>query len=95
VMFTVEGLPVDVPVRLATMDAYDGLVWQVSAGDAEEPSLDNSGAFERVGASIPPEYDGDLADVVIQRRLDSNGRRSDQLAVRWERRRTRPGPPAC
>jgi len=65
VMFTVEGLPVEVPVRLATMDAYDGLVWQVSAGDAEEPSLENSGAFERVGASISPEYDGELANVVI------------------------------
>lgn len=65
VMFTVEGLPVDVPVRLATMDAYDGLVWQVSAGDAEQPSLDNSGAFERIGTSVPPEYDGELADVVI------------------------------
>lgn len=65
VMFTVEGLPVDVPVRLATMDEYDGLVWQVSAGDSDDPSLDDSGSFERIGTSLPPEYEGEMADVVV------------------------------
>lgn len=64
-MFTVEGLPEGVPVRLATMDAYDGLVWQVSAGDPEDPSLTDSGSFERVGASIAPEYPGTLATVTV------------------------------
>ena len=65
VMFTVEGLPEGIPVRLATMDAYDGLVWQVSAGDPEEPSLYDSGSFERVGVSIEPEYPGEITTVVV------------------------------
>lgn len=65
VMFTIEGLPEGVPVRLATMDAYDGLVWQVTGGDATEPSLDDSGSFERVGASLAPEFDGEMATVTV------------------------------
>lgn len=65
VMFTVEGLPEGVPVRLATMDAYDGLVWQVSGGDRDNPSLADSGSFERVGASLPPDFGGDTATVTV------------------------------
>lgn len=65
VMFTVEGLPEGVPVRLATMDTYDGLVWQVSAGDPTAPSLNDSGSFERVGASLKPEYPGERATVTV------------------------------
>lgn len=65
VMFTVEGLPEGVPVRLATMDAYDGLVWQVSAGNPDDPSLDDSGSFERIGASLQPEFDGELVEVTV------------------------------
>ncbi|MGB8861252.1 MAG: transglutaminaseTgpA domain-containing protein [Ilumatobacteraceae bacterium] len=65
VMFTVEGLPEGVPVRLATMDAYDGLVWQVTSGDAEDPSLNDSGSFERVGASLEPEFPGEMATVTV------------------------------
>lgn len=65
VIFTIEGLPEDVPVRLATMDTFDGVVWQVSAGDAEQPSLADSGSFERVGAAIEPDFDGDIAEVTV------------------------------
>ncbi len=65
VMFTVEGLPKGVPVRLATMDAYDGLVWQVSAGDPTHPSLNDSGSFERIGASLQPEFPGKTAEVTV------------------------------
>lgn len=65
VMFTVEGLPEGVPVRLATMDEYDGLVFQVSAGDPDNPSLNDSGSFERVGASVPPEFPGETAEVTV------------------------------
>ena len=65
VMFTVEGLPEGIPVRLATMDAYDGLVWQVTGGDAEDPSLNDSGSFERVGASLEPEFAGEMATVTV------------------------------
>lgn len=66
VLLTVEGLPSDVPVRLATMDTYDGLTWQVSAGDAAAPSLADSGSFERVGVSIDPDHPGDEATVTIE-----------------------------
>lgn len=65
VMFTIEGLPQHVPVRLATMDTYDGLVWQVSAGDPDEPSLNDSGSFERIGARLEPEFDGEYANVTV------------------------------
>lgn len=65
VMFTVEGLPEGVPLRLATMDTYDGLVWQVSGGDPDNPSLQDSGSFERVGASVPADFDGEIAEVTV------------------------------
>ena len=65
VMFTVEGLPEGVPLRLATMDAYDGLVWQVSGGDPANPSLQDSCSFERVGASVPADFDGVVAEVTV------------------------------
>ena len=65
VMFTVEGLPKGMPIRLATMDAYDGLVWQVSAGDPTQPSLNDSGSFERVGASLSPDFAGTTAAVTV------------------------------
>ncbi len=65
VMFRVEGLPESVPVRLATMDSYDGLVWQVSGGDSGHPSLSDSGSFERVGTRISPDFEGEIAEVTI------------------------------
>ena len=65
VMFTVSGLPKGIPLRLATMDAYDGLVWQVSAGDPANPSLHDSGSFERVGAEVPADFEGTVAIVTV------------------------------
>ena len=65
VMFTVEGLPDGVPIRLATMDTYDGLVWQVSAGEPGSPSLRDSGSFERIGVAVPADVDGETAEVVV------------------------------
>ncbi len=65
VMFTIEGLPAGIPVRLATMDAYDGLVWQVSGGDPDNPSLRDSGSFERIGASLPADFAGETAEVTV------------------------------
>ncbi|MDN4614339.1 transglutaminaseTgpA domain-containing protein [Leifsonia sp. F6_8S_P_1B] len=51
-MLTVSGLPAGAPVRLATMDAYDGLVWNVSAGPAAggAPSGDASSGSGSGGA---------------------------------------------
>ena len=65
VMFTVEGVPEGVPVRLATMDAYDGMVWQVTSGDATDPSLSDSGSFERVGTTMPADFGGETAEVTV------------------------------
>lgn len=46
-LFTVSGLPAGAPIRLATLDLYDGVVYQVSgAGGA------GSGVFSRVGREI-------------------------------------------
>ncbi|MBN9224035.1 MAG: hypothetical protein ABS63_06450 [Microbacterium sp. SCN 70-27] len=47
-LFTVEGLPDGVPVRLATLDLYDGTAFVVSGGGGA-----GSGSFTRVGRSIP------------------------------------------
>ena len=61
VLFTVTGLPESARVRLATMDRYDGVVWNV-AGDG---SAQASGEFRRVGAEIETNVRGDRAHVDI------------------------------
>lgn len=48
-LLTVDGLPEDGLVRVATMDSYDGVVWNV-VGDGEPQA---SGAFRKVGDVIP------------------------------------------
>jgi transglutaminase-like putative cysteine protease len=63
VLFTVEGLPEGVPIRLATMDSYDGLVWRVTSGEGVRSGA--SGYFERVGVDIPPEFDGERRTIRV------------------------------
>lgn len=58
-LFTVSGLPENARVRLATMDRYDGVVWNV-AGDG---SAQASGEFRRVGSEIDTTVRGDRAHV--------------------------------
>lgn len=58
-LFTVSGLPQGARVRLATMDRYDGVVWNV-AGDG---SAEASGEFRRVGDQIDTTVRGDQAHV--------------------------------
>ncbi|WP_029138139.1 transglutaminase-like domain-containing protein [Nakamurella lactea] len=56
VLFTVDGLPAGVPLRLATLDAWDGRIYSASA---------DSGVFTRVGdrlASVPA---GERADLTV------------------------------
>lgn len=52
-VLTVRGLPHGVPVRVASMDDYDGIVWRVgnddSAGSADRSG---SGKFVRVGSDL-------------------------------------------
>ncbi|WP_456788067.1 transglutaminase-like domain-containing protein [Cellulomonas sp. P5_C5] len=58
-LFTVSGLPEGARVRLATMDRYDGVVWNV-AGDG---SAQASGEFRRVGSEIDTTVRGEPAHV--------------------------------
>lgn len=56
-LFEVSGLPEGVPLRIAVMDTYDGVVWKVAGGN-DSPS--SSGVFQRVGESVPPADNADL-----------------------------------
>jgi transglutaminase-like putative cysteine protease len=47
-LLTVRGLPDGATVRLATMDAFDGVVWNVAGAEA----ADGSGSFRRVGSAV-------------------------------------------
>jgi hypothetical protein len=47
-LFTVTGLPSGTPVRIATLDDYDGSVWGVTNGPG-------SAGFQRVGSTINPD----------------------------------------
>ncbi|MDO8105777.1 transglutaminase-like domain-containing protein [Isoptericola sp. b441] len=49
-LLTVRGLPEGATVRLATMDAFDGVVWDVAGAAAAE----GSGSFRRVGSEVDP-----------------------------------------
>ena len=61
-LFTMTGLPKGAIVRLATMDAFDGVVWNVSGGRAAE----GSGEFRRVGQTITESVRGDHVRVGVQ-----------------------------
>jgi hypothetical protein len=50
-LFTVTGLPAGGRLRLAVMDTYDGVVWNVSGATGGSNA---SGSFERVGDEIEP-----------------------------------------
>ena len=60
-LFTVDGLPEGAFVRLATMDAFDGIVWNV----ADKAASNSTGAFRRVGEVIPTGLRGTEAQVTI------------------------------
>lgn len=53
-LFTVSGLPAGTPVRLAVMDDFDGVVWNVSGAHDSE----GSGAFRRIGDQLQPQTRG-------------------------------------
>ena len=65
VLFTLDPVPEDAPwVRLAVMDDYDGVVWNVSGGGRA-----GAGYFERVGETI----DQPMADGTFQSSLEIDG----------------------
>ncbi|GAA1881317.1 transglutaminase-like domain-containing protein [Lapillicoccus jejuensis] len=76
-LFTVSGLPAGTPVRLATLDSYDGSVWGAgtAAADAGDGSGEGPGAaggatgdgatFQRVGSHIAASGDGTARTVTV------------------------------
>lgn len=63
VLFTFEGLEDGDRIRLATLDHYDGRVWHVQAGPADDSS---SGYFRRVGQRIPTDVDGEQRSIEVE-----------------------------
>ncbi|MCL2090643.1 MAG: transglutaminase-like domain-containing protein [Micrococcales bacterium] len=61
VLFTVKGLPEGARVRLAVMDRYDGMVWNVAGGRAAQ----GSGEFRRVGSAVATADEGVEAEVTF------------------------------
>lgn len=61
-LFTVRGLPEGARVRLATMDAFDGVVWNVAGSEQAE----GSGTFRRVGETIDTAVAGPVAHVEFE-----------------------------
>lgn len=61
-LLTVQGLPEGAHVRLATMDAYDGVVWNVAGSEQTE----GSGSFRRVGETIATSAAGARARVEFE-----------------------------
>lgn len=91
VLFTIEGG--SGPVRLATMDSYDGVVWTVGGAEASA-----SGRFIRVGSAILPVPAGAarslevtavgyrgvwMPTVGVTRAVTFTGARAEQLAEGW------------
>lgn len=61
-LVTVRGLPEGAPVRLATMDAFDGVVWNVAGSESAE----GSGQFRRVGETIATPARGASTEVEVE-----------------------------
>lgn len=61
VLFTISGVPTGAQVRLATMDAYNGLSYNVTNSGSDVPGP----AFRRVGARIPVAGPGTEAEVHV------------------------------
>ncbi len=63
-LFTVTGLPDGVPIRMATLDTHDGIVWKVTGGTSARRG--SAGYFERVGTDVDPDYGEATATIDIE-----------------------------
>lgn len=63
VLFTATDLPEDTVIRLATMDSYDGITFNVTNDESNFPQ---AGEFRRVGAKIDPGITGNSVRATIQ-----------------------------
>lgn len=61
-LLTVRGLPEGARVRLATLDAFDGVVWKAAGNEQTE----GSGTFRRVGETIATSARGERAHVELE-----------------------------
>ncbi len=64
VLFTITGLPDGAPIRLATMDDYDGIVWTVTGG--RDARAGASGYFQRVGTDVAADFPGQRAKINVE-----------------------------
>ena len=58
-------LPAMTPIRVAVMDAYNGIVWSVGQS-SDVNSASSAGIFRRVGKTIPGSGGGEAHDVTVQ-----------------------------
>lgn len=70
-LFAIEGLPSDVPLRLAVMDTYDGVVWSVAQSQAGATTT-AANEFKRFGEVLPGAAPGDS----VKLRVDVAGYRN-------------------
>ncbi|WP_413452748.1 transglutaminase domain-containing protein [Georgenia phoenicis] len=63
-ILTVSGLPAGAPVRLATMDAYDGTTWAVAG--SVDGSAAGSGTFTRIGERVEATVPDDAVTVEVE-----------------------------
>ncbi|HLV05667.1 MAG TPA: transglutaminase-like domain-containing protein [Actinomycetaceae bacterium] len=63
-VLTVRGLPAGTPLRLATMDVYDGTVWAVAGGAHHRAA--SSGTFTRIGERVEATVPDDAVTVEVE-----------------------------
>lgn len=69
-LFTVTGLPDGTPIRLATMDAFDGVVFRVTQGMGSDSG--SAGYFQRVGTQISTGDEGETHRIKFEIHSYSN-----------------------
>ena len=68
-LMTVTGAPAGTPLRFATMDLYDGVVWGVSNGSATRDELPG---YARIGSRLPTEAAGPVDTLTVAVSQDWN-----------------------
>lgn len=63
-IFKVSGMPAGVPLRLAVLDSYDGVVWTVAGSPGAGGA--SSGLFQRVGQTLPTDRSGTAVEVKVE-----------------------------
>ncbi|WP_157749401.1 transglutaminase-like domain-containing protein [Jatrophihabitans sp. GAS493] len=64
-LFTIKGLPAGYPIRIATLDDYNGVVWAAHNAPPTPALGDESATFQRVGSSIATTESGPRAKLEV------------------------------